>query len=137
MRVLFLLFFSLNILFAHKINLFITTNEKQINIYSYFASGKPCSDCKLIVKNSSNIVLEDRLNKEGKYSFEAKNKNLEIIVDASSGHIAKKELDLKDVDFKSIEKQISEEKTDEIYKIILSLVLIFLIFFLFKRFLKR
>ena len=137
MRVIFLLLIFLNILFAHKVNLFITNEDKKIDIYSYFANGKPCANCKLIVKNSSNIVFEDSLNGEGKYSFQAKDKKLEIIVDASSGHIAKKEIELKDIKIESIEKQIEDEKGDELFKIILSLVLIFVIFFTLKRFKKR
>lgn len=137
MRVLFLLTVFINILFAHKVNLFITNENNKVNIYSYFANGKPCVECKLIVKNSSNIILEDSLNSEGKYSFLTKNKSLELIVDAGSGHIAKKDFSLKDVNTTNINNKIEDEKNSEFLKIILSLFLIFIIFFILKRFKKR
>lgn len=137
MKVIFLLLIFLNILFAHKVNLFITNDGEKVDIYSYFANGKPCVSCKFIVKDNSNIVIEDSLDDKGKYSFQAKSKKLEITVDAGSGHIAKKELELKDIDTNSIDKQIEEEKSDEFFKIILSLILIFIIFYILKRFKKR
>ena len=66
MKKIFLFLFITTSLFAHKINLFVTNEENGVNIYSYFANGNPCINCKLLIKNGENIVLEDKLDINGK-----------------------------------------------------------------------
>ena len=137
MRFFLLFFFFINIAFAHKINLFITNEQNKINIYSYYASGKPCVKCKLIIKNKDKILLQSILDNQGKYIYESKNNHLEISIDASSGHLVKKEVYLKKIDNTSINEQVKEENSMENIKIVLSLILIFLIFYILKRFKRK
>lgn len=137
MRVVFLLFLFLSFSFAHKVNLFITNDTNKVDIYSYFANGNPCINCNVIVKSAGKTLFEDKLNSEGKYFFEAKNKNLEIIIDAGSGHIAKKELNIDEKHLTSVKKQMEQEEKSEIKNILISLFLIFAIFYILKRFKKR
>ena len=61
MRYFLLLALFISFSFAHKINLFVTNEENGVNIYSYFASGKPCINCKLLIKNES---LQTHLKEE-------------------------------------------------------------------------
>ena len=115
MKYLFLSLLFLNFSYAHKINLFITNENDDLQIYSYFASGMACKNCKLIIKNEEKIVLQDVLNSEGKYTYKRTFKNVEIIVDASSGHIVSEKIEVSNIK---------------------GLILLFLIFSLLKRFKK-
>ena len=92
MRYFFLLALFISFSFAHKINLFVTNEENGVNIYSYFASGNPCINCKLIIKNGENVVLEDKLDANGKYLYSSKYKDIQVTIDASGGHIAKQDI---------------------------------------------
>jgi nickel transport protein len=129
--ILFLLIASS--LFAHKINLFVTNEENGVNIYSYFASGDPCINCKLIIKNGGNIILEDTLNEKGKYLFPSKYKEIEITVNASGGHMVKQDVIVDNIKNELLETHLKEEKEDEYIKILISLFLIAVIFYILKK----
>ena len=132
--ILFLLF--LNFLYAHKINLFISQEGENLGIYSYFANGKPCKNCKLFIKNEEKIILEDILNDEGKYNYKSSLPSIEILVDASSGHIAKEKVTLKNLKQENLKTHIKDEEDKKHLNIVLGIILIFFIFFLLKRFKK-
>ena len=110
----------------------MTNEENGVNIYSYFASGDPCKNCKLIIKNGENIILEDTLDEKGKYLFPSKYKEIEITIDASSGHIVKQDIELENIKNESLQTHLKEEKENEHIKILISLVLIGLIFYVLK-----
>ena len=129
MKHFFLLALFISFSFAHKINLFVTNEENGVNIYSYFASGDPCINCKLIIKNGENIVLEDKLDADGKYLYSSKYKDIQVTIDASSGHIAKQDIVLENIKNESLQTYLKEEKDDEYIKILISLILIGLIFY--------
>ena len=132
MKKVFLFLLIVSSLFAHKINLFVTNEENGVNIYSYFASGDPCINCKLIIKNGENIVLEDKLDANGKYLYSSKYKDIQVTIDASGGHIAKQDIIVDNIKNESIQEHLKEEKSDEHIKILISLVLIGLIFYVLK-----
>lgn len=134
MKKLVLIFLFVSTLFAHKINLFITHENDTIDIYSYFANGAPCKNCKLIIKNDEKIILEDNLTRDGKYKYIPQHKNIEVIVDASAGHIVKEQLVIENIKQKDIRKYQEDEKNLEYQKIILGLAVLFIFFFLLKRF---
>lgn len=136
MRYLFLLTLFISFLFAHKLNLFVTNENDSLEIYSYFASGAPCKNCKLIIKSDEKTILEDVLNDEGKYNYKPTNKNIEVVVDATGGHIATEKVEVENVKAQDIKEHKKEENKNENIKILIALVLIFLIFFLLKRFKK-
>ena len=127
MKKVFLFLFITTSLFAHKINLFVTNEENGVNIYSYFANGNPCINCKLLIKNGENIVLEDKLDINGKYIYISKHKDIQVTIDASSGHIAKQDIVLENIKNESLQTYLKEEKDDEYIKILISLILIGLI----------
>ena len=129
MKKIFLFLFITTSLFAHKINLFVTNEENGVNIYSYFANGNPCINCKLLIKNGENIVLEDKLDANGKYLYSSKYKNIQVTIDASGGHIAKQDIVLENIKNESLQTYLKEEKDDEYIKILISLILIGLIFY--------
>jgi nickel transport protein len=119
-------------LFAHKINLFVTNEENGVNIYSYFASGNPCINCKLIIKNDENIILEDKLDANGKYLYSSKYKDIQVTIDALGGHIAKQDIVVENIKNESLQTHLKEEKENEHIKILISLVLIGLVFYVLK-----
>lgn len=121
-------------LFAHKVNLFITSQNDTIDIYSYFANGNPCKNCKLIIKNDDTIILKDTLDTKGKYNYKTKYKNIEVTIDASGGHIAKENIVIENVEQNNIEEHKEKEKVLEYKKIVLGLFILFVFFFLLKRF---
>lgn len=132
MKKVFLFLLIVSSLFAHKINLFVTNEENGVNIYSYFASGDPCINCKLIIKNAENIVLEDKLDANGKYLYSSKYKDIQVTIDASGGHIAKQDIVVENIKNESLQTHLKEEKENEYIKILISLVLIGLIFYVLK-----
>ncbi|MDZ7818590.1 MAG: hypothetical protein U5K55_08205 [Aliarcobacter sp.] len=132
MRYFFLLALFVSFSFAHKINLFVTNEENGVNIYSYFASGTPCINCKLIIKNGENIVLEDKLDANGKYLYSSKYKDIQVTIDASGGHIAKQDIVVENIKNESLQTHLKEEKENEYIKILISLVLIGAIFYVLK-----
>ena len=132
MKKVFLFLLIATSLFAHKINLFVTNEENGVNIYSYFASGNPCINCKLIIKNGENVVLEDKLDVNGKYLYSSKYKDIQVTIDASSGHIAKQDIVVDNIKNESLQTHLKEEKENEHIKILISLVLIGLIFYVLK-----
>ncbi len=136
MKYLLLLALIVSFSFAHKINLFVTNENDNLEIYSYFASGSACKNCKLIIKNDEKIVLEDVLNSDGKYSYKPTFKNLEIVVDATGGHIASEKIEVSNIKKEDLTEHKKEENRGENINILIALVLIFLIFFLLKKFKK-
>ena len=132
MRYFLLLALFISFSFAHKINLFVTNEENGVNIYSYFANGNPCINCKLLIKNGENIVLEDKLDANGKYLYSSKYKNIQVTIDASGGHIAKQDIELENIKNESLQTHLKEEKENEYIKILISLFLIVLIFYVLK-----
>ena len=132
MRYFLLLALFISFLFAHKINLFVTNEENGVNIYSYFANGNPCINCKLLIKNGENIVLEDKLDANGKYLYSSKYKDIQVTIDASGGHIAKQDIVVENIKNESLQTHLKEEKENEYIKILISLVLIGVIFYVLK-----
>lgn len=120
-------------LFAHKLNLFISNENNTLIIYSYFANSAPCKNCNLIIKNHKKTILQDKLDANGKYTYIPKDKNMEIIVDASGGHIVKETLVIPTVEQRDFEEYKDNEKALEYKKIILGLTILFIFFLLFKR----
>lgn len=118
---------------AHKVNLFISNKNATLDIYSYFANGKACKNCRLIIKNEDKIVLEDKLDDNGEYLYKAKQKVLEVIIDAGEGHIVKEILQLENIKNEDIKTHKEKEQKLEYLKILLGLALIFFIFFILKK----
>jgi nickel transport protein len=133
MKYFFILAIFFSFSFAHKLNLFVTNENDSLEIYSYFASGAPCKNCKLIIKSDEKILLEDILNDEGKYNYKPTNKNIEVVVDASGGHIAIEKIEIENLKTEDINEHKIKEKRAESIKILIALMSILLIFFLLKR----
>ncbi len=136
MRYLLVLFLVFSFSNAHKINLFISEENGTLDIYSYFASGTACKNCQLIIKNGNKIVLDDVLNAEGKYQYKSPYKNIEVIVDATGGHRAVEKVELENIQKEDIKTHIQKEENKEHINILIGLILIFLIFFILKKFRK-
>lgn len=131
-RLIFLLLFSTSLL-AHKVNLFITHEDNNVEIYSYFASGDACKGCKLMIKHGNDTLVNAHLNEEGKYQFISLYASLNITVDASSGHLVSKDIVLDLLPQENLTEVLKKEKHNQYINMGLSLLLIALFFYLLKR----
>ena len=86
----------------------------------------------MIIKNGENVVLEDKLDANGKYLYSSKYKDIQVTIDASGGHIAKQDIVVENIKNESLQTHLKEEKENEHIKILISLVLIGLIFYVLK-----
>ncbi|WP_294965878.1 hypothetical protein [Sulfurimonas sp.] len=136
MKHLLFVSFLISLCFAHKVNLFISNEGENIEIYSYFANGTACKNCTLLIKNDEKIILEDKLNKEGIYNYKSEYKNIEVIVDASGGHIVKKSFYISQIKHEDIKEYKQKEQEDKYLKIILGLFILLIFFYILKRFKK-
>ena len=136
MKSFILLSLLISSLFAHKVNLFITNEKDSLDIYSYFANGAPCKNCKLIIKNDESTVFEGTLDEKGKYSYIPKDEYILVTVDAGGGHLAKEIVKVENIKHENIKEHKEKEKSLEYKKILLGLAILFIIFFLLKRFKK-
>lgn len=73
---------------AHKVNVFAYAEDGKIYTECYFADGDPASGSKLSVYDSrGNLLLKDRTDSEGKFSFDIPTvDDLKIVIDAGMGH---------------------------------------------------
>lgn len=136
MKYLFIFFIFFNFLHAHKINLFISQEADILNIYSYFANGKPCKNCKLFIKYEEKILFEYKLSSEGKYSFKPTNNNIEVLIDAGEGHIVKEKVIVTNLKHEDLQTHVKNEQEKKYLNIFFGLILILIFFLLLKRFKK-
>lgn len=136
MRFIFLFLFFFSISYAHKINLFITEESNKLSIYSYFANGKACKNCRLVIKVNKQIVLADVLDSNGEYLYTPQHNKIEVLIDAGAGHIATQSVAVENVQTVDIKEHKKVEEKKEYRKVLIGLFSIFLIFFLLKRFKK-
>lgn len=132
-KFIFLLLFS-SLLFAHKINLFVNVDKSKVEIYSYFPDGQACMECNILIKHDNKLILKDKLNKQGKYDFISKYEEIEIIIDASSGHLIKEYIKLNLEENQDLEKHLKKQKKKEYLNILFALILILIFFYLLKSF---
>lgn len=137
MKYLLVLFFIVCSLDAHRVNLFVTEQNSTLDIYSYFASGAPCKNCKLRVKDQNTVLLDDRLGDDGKYFYTPSTNKLEITVDAGGGHIAKQSVEVKSIKEETLKEHVKHEKSNEIINIFAGLFGIFFIFLILYKLKKR
>ena len=85
--VLFLLVFASSSL-AHKINVFAYAEAGKVKVESYFADGRPVKQSKVMVYDSTEILLlEGKTDDAGLYSFPIpKVDDLKIVVREILGH---------------------------------------------------
>lgn len=136
MKYLFMLITIYSFVNAHKVNLFISSDRNNIDIYSYFATGTACKNCTLIIKNKDKVLVHDKLNNRGKYQYESKFKTLKVIVDASSGHRVSENITIDTLEKENFQVYLDNQNFTENIKIILGIIAIFFIFYFLKRFKK-
>lgn len=133
MKYIFIILILFSSTWAHKLNVFLTNEDNHVHVFAYFASGAVCQNCRLIIKNKDKIVFEDKLDNKGKYTYNSKFKNIDVIVDAEGGHMAQEKIEVSKPHTQSLTKHIQEEERQKYYKIVISLLLIGIIFFLIKK----
>lgn len=132
-RIFLLLCLTMSFVWAHKINLFITTQKENVEIYSYFANAAPCKGCDLLIKHNETVVLKTVLNSDGKYSFKSQYPSLDIHVSSVGGHAAHRAVVLDHLTKESLKVHQKKEQESNYLKIVLALILIGLVFLLLKR----
>ncbi len=116
----FLILFSFQICFAHKLSTFAYKEKDQIIGEAYFVDGSPCINCKVeVFEEKGNKILETQTDEKGKYKFSIKEGGeLKIKVIAGEGHFAeykikieKLEKEKKSQDKENVKKTISQKET--------------------------
>ncbi|WP_072682116.1 carboxypeptidase-like regulatory domain-containing protein [Arcobacter sp. LA11] len=132
MRIVFLSFLLVNILFAHKLNLFLFEENNEIRISSYFASGTPCKNCKVDIFNEKKELLSSvKTDKNGEYIIKNVEPKLFIKVEAVGGHAVEKKFELKNIKSKQDIEDIKPENS--FLQSIFAILLIAIIFLVLKR----
>lgn len=129
MKIVFLFLFIVVNLYAHKLNLFLDVEEKKLYVYSYFASGSPCKDCKLEFYDLKNKLLKQvKTNSEGEYYLKDYENVVVVKVEALGGHAIERKFNLKQKDnVKEVKPKTSQESYISSFIAIVVLVLIFLL----------
>jgi len=132
MKIVFISFFLVNFLFAHKLNLFLFEEENNIYISSYFASGTPCKKCKVEIFNKEKeLIINGLTNKNGEYIIKSDEVTILVRVEAVGGHAVEKQFKLKSLNSKK--DIINKKPIPSIYQSIIAIILIIIIFLLLKR----
>lgn len=133
MKIIFITFIIFSTLFAHKLNVFLFEENKNLIVSSYFASGAYCKNCKVEFYNlEKKLIKEGKTDEKGEYLIEIPKETLEIKVEAIGGHAAFARFD---VDNKNIKKEKIEIKStkDSLLQSFIAILLIAGIFLFLKR----
>lgn len=153
MRIVFLLLFLFVSSYGHKLNLFLTQENETVFVSAYFASGAFCKECKIKVFNDANKLLQEgKTTKKGEFLITQLDTNIHVKVDAGSGHfvenslkvekvvstaIVKDEVSLLQKENQALKREVKRlnEKLNqnELFKIILALLVMIGIFFILKK----
>ncbi|MDR1285839.1 MAG: hypothetical protein LBJ88_06535 [Campylobacteraceae bacterium] len=95
-KILALLFLTVCVLSAHKINLFMYDDNGTLYIQSYFTKSSPCKNCEVIVKDeSSKDIARLFTDENGKTSVLMSNDVVTVSVDGGMGHFKETKYTLK------------------------------------------
>ncbi|HOO55330.1 MAG TPA: hypothetical protein PLN69_00795 [bacterium] len=97
--VILLLFLFTAPALAHKVQVFAYYEAGEVHTESYFNDGKPCVNSKIIVYSpGGEVYTEGVSDEEGMFSFPVDIQgNLNIVLEASMGHRAEINLEIKDI----------------------------------------
>ena len=127
MKSLLFLLLIVNVLLAHKLNIFISEENNKIFVSSYFASGSSCKNCKVMIYNLKNeILLEAKTDENGEYIIPKPEETILIKVEAIGGHAAQTKYEIN----KKI-KKTAMKRTSTFDNLLQSLIAIFAIFAIF------
>jgi hypothetical protein len=130
MRIITLILLSIS-LYGHSLKIFVDENNSKIDIKttlhiaSFYKKNSPCIECNVKI-TQDNKVVEKTTDQNGIVTYTPISNNpITIETDAGAGHYKKIEY--------TPHTKIEVKDEIDIQKIILSLVLIFFIFFILKR----
>jgi nickel transport protein len=105
---LLIVFFSVSLSFAHRVNLFAQIESGKIVCQCYYSDGTPVRHQKIEVFNASGEkLLAGETDDQGGFTFTPPTKsNLKIVLDAGMGHRAETLINANDLpEFKPVEKR--------------------------------
>lgn len=127
MRFLLLIFLMLSSLQAHRLYVIADDDGKNLYIKSYFTKSSPCMECEVKIYDKNNkLLFNSKTNKDGKATFDFTSKEVNIEVFGSMGHKTK-------LSYESENEVITQNENESYLKILFSLALIALIFFILKK----
>ncbi len=99
MKTISIIIFLVINLYAHKLNLFLSYENNQVFVSSYFASGSACKKCKIQIYNSSNVLFEETLtNNEGEYVISnLQSSKIIVRVESIGGHAATRNIKIENI----------------------------------------
>ena len=111
MRIVFLMMMFISTLFAHKLNLFLLQENNKVFVSSYFASGAFCKNCKIEVLDVNQKLLQKgKTDEKGEFIITKLSSTLTVKVDASSGHIIKKNIKIENIKMEEIKEEENSNK---------------------------
>jgi nickel transport protein len=115
-------------LYAHKLNLFLEYEKNKLYIYSYFASGNACINCKIrLMDKDKNVIKELKTNRDGEYYLDNFSGISYVEVEALGGHAATEAL-TEISDEKMTKDEVKNEGEFSYLESIIALCLVILIF---------
>ena len=72
---------------AHKLNLFTAVEQNRLYVQAYFANGKGCNACQVILKDKNRkLSIHTQTNNKGEVDFFVQEGHYVLYLDAGSGH---------------------------------------------------
>lgn len=153
MKLLLGMMLIINIGFAHKLNIFLSQEQKNVFLSAYFASGAHCQNCEVTIKDNNNVVLQEgKTNAQGEFIITKTAPIIKASVDAGGGHMVESTLSLelitqpisKNLEFEELQRENERLKSEiallknkndisEMMRILFALLVVAGIFALLKR----
>lgn len=126
MRFLLLLVLVVSSIFAHKLYIMADDDGKLLHVKSYFTKSSFCQDCKVkILDKNKKVLFEGKTDKKGLATFPFTVKNIDIEVIGSMGH-------QNEISYARQDEMVTVEQNESYTKLLMSLGIIALIFFILK-----
>lgn len=137
-KIIFIVFFSLNLLNAHALKGFISEEtSSNLTLQAYFYGNSPCKNCEVKLICEGKVLETSKTDNKGFASLKLPPSDAKIIIDGGLGHQKILEYSPK-VDIKSTKKDPNERGfLFDAMKFILAILSIFILFFILYLFKKH
>jgi len=126
MRYLFIFILLFSSTYAHKLYIMADDDGKTLHVKSYFTKSSFCQYCQVqILDKNKKVLFEGKTNKKGLATFPFTEKNIDIEVIGSMGHQS-------EISYANKDEMVTIEDNESYTKLLMSLVIIALIFFILK-----
>lgn len=123
MKIFVIVLLLISNVLAHRLYILANDDGKTLQIKSYFTKSSPCKDCEVAILDADkNILAKAKTSSSGEANISMPQSAFDIQVTASMGH-------QNSISYQS-EHQVSVDENISTQKILLSLGIIFVLFFI-------